>query len=227
MYRFAIVDDDDSILLLIEELFKTFFKDSSIKKYESAENFLSTSSAKDFDLIVTDFSLPGISGIEMSKLIKQSTNIPILILTGNTDSEFVRKIFVEGVIDEYISKPIETHVFLERVNNLLTQSSKYVWLKDVNLNSKFKVFLPDILFVKTAEKQKTLEIHTLDQIYFIRGNLNDFSDLLDSRFLKFSRNLLLNPKKIEKLDYSDYSISFGKSKLVFNRNKFFELEKFI
>lgn len=227
MYNFAIIDDDNSILLLLEQLLEVFFKNSNIKKYDCAEDFFSNGDPKDFDLIITDFSLPGLSGVEMSKLIKKISSVPILILTGNTDSEFVRKIFVEGIIDEYIAKPIENNIFLERVNNLLSKNNRYIWIKDLNLNSKIKIDLSEINFVKTSDKQKIIEIHTLEDIFEIRGNLADFQKQLGSDFFKFTRNLILNPKKIEKLDYSDYSISFKNSKLNLNRNKFFEIEQYI
>lgn len=73
------------------------------------------------DLILMDIQLPGISGLEVTKLIKADPNlkkIPVIAVTAfamKGDEEKIR----EGGCEGYIAKPISVSVFLETINKFL------------------------------------------------------------------------------------------------------------
>lgn len=68
-------------------------------------------------LILMDIALPGKSGEELTRLIKSEPklcNIPIIALTAAAMSGD-RERLLEAGCDDYLSKPINTHILVERV----------------------------------------------------------------------------------------------------------------
>ncbi|MCV0397565.1 MAG: response regulator transcription factor [Rhizobiaceae bacterium] len=72
----------------------------------------------DFDLIVLDVMMPGESGVDLTKALRETRDVPILMLTAlsETDSR------VEGLqagADDYLPKPFDPRELILRVNNIL------------------------------------------------------------------------------------------------------------
>ncbi len=109
----------------------------------------------DFDLIITDFILPKINGIDLCKELKQSKpDTPIIMLTalGTTDDK------VEGFdagADDYLVKPFEMRELLVRIRALLnrynrtTNSGNLVKYADLEMNLHTKI-------VKRGEREINL-----------------------------------------------------------------------
>jgi len=75
---------------------------------------------QDARLIITDIQLPGISGVDLAKKLKKSSKfagIPVLLVSGCGDPKTIAAAKV-GAAD-YLAKPFENAVFLEKVKNLL------------------------------------------------------------------------------------------------------------
>jgi two-component system phosphate regulon response regulator PhoB len=73
------------------------------------------------DLILMDWMLPGISGLELSRSLrhyKRTRNIPILMLSARTEDEDRLDGFKAGV-DDYMTKPFSTHELIKRIKILL------------------------------------------------------------------------------------------------------------
>lgn len=66
------------------------------------------------DLIVLDIMLPIIDGFEVCRILRQETNVPIVMLTAR-DDEIDRVIGLEIGADDYIPKPFSMREFLARV----------------------------------------------------------------------------------------------------------------
>jgi DNA-binding response OmpR family regulator len=66
------------------------------------------------DLIVLDLMLPILDGFEVCRIIRQESNVPILILTAR-DDEIDRVIGLEMGADDYLTKPFSMREFLARV----------------------------------------------------------------------------------------------------------------
>jgi two-component system OmpR family response regulator len=74
----------------------------------------------DFDLIILDIMLPGMSGYAVcDSLRKQGSDVPVLILSARTLSEDRTRGFDVGA-NQYLSKPFDLDELLSRVRNLLT-----------------------------------------------------------------------------------------------------------
>ena len=82
MKHLAIIDDDPEILKLLEQyLTKNGFE---VRAFIDGESFLKED-ASNFSLIVLDIGLPGIDGLEVCKRVRQTSNIPIIMLTAASD----------------------------------------------------------------------------------------------------------------------------------------------
>lgn len=70
------------------------------------------------DLIVLDLMLPGIDGLEITRILRQEMAIPIIILTAR-DGEIDRVLGLEIGADDYLAKPFSMRELLARVKALL------------------------------------------------------------------------------------------------------------
>lgn len=93
------------------------------------------------DLMVIDLNLPGMSGFELSKLVKSTENtsdITCIILTGETRPEWIAMGFEYGV-DAYVTKPYNKKVLLEKITHYFQQQQnrikRYLLESDITISS--------------------------------------------------------------------------------------------
>jgi signal transduction histidine kinase/CheY-like chemotaxis protein len=112
--------DDETDILISQEKFLTGlgYKVSSFEDGESAlRTFLNHPHA--FDLIVTDMTMPRISGDKLSKeILKIKPEIPIILCTGFHET-FTREVALELGIRKYVQKPIEAGVLSKLIRDIL------------------------------------------------------------------------------------------------------------
>lgn len=230
--KFAVIDDSESILSLIESILTRFFKNCEVSKFLTSEDFFEVFSPNNIDFVITDFQLPGISGKELAKLIKSNNSkTPILMITGNGNNELIRDLFVCKLIDDYIDKPISSRTLIDRVatiiNNMKNSKDSYFWIKDNDSFNKVKIEFSTLNFIKTTERNKILEINTSEQTFHTRGIISDLVELFDSDYIT-GRQYILNKKNIKEINYSENLLVFYcGSSLEFPRRKLNELEKII
>ena len=75
------------------------------------------------DLILLDLMLPGISGNEVCKTIRQTSNVPIIMLTAK-DSETDEVVGLEIGADDYVTKLASSTKLLARINKVLSRNAK-------------------------------------------------------------------------------------------------------
>ncbi|MBK5242369.1 response regulator transcription factor [Clostridium sp.] len=80
-------------------------------------------SHRDADLIILDVMMPEMNGIETCSTIRQTSNIPILMLTALGEIHDEVKGLKEGA-DEYIAKPFSNEKLVARINALLRRTVK-------------------------------------------------------------------------------------------------------
>lgn len=78
---------------------------------------------KDIALIILDVMMPKMSGWEVLKEIRESSKVPVIMLTARGDESDELRGFELGV-DEYISKPFSPKILVARVEALLRRSNK-------------------------------------------------------------------------------------------------------
>lgn len=102
------------------------------------------------DLILLDWMLPGLSGIEFAKRLKQRkdvNDIPIIILTAKAEEENKIKGFEVGA-DDYVTKPFSTRELIARIKTVLRRGPL------VNTEGQIKI---DELCLNTLTQEVTIK----------------------------------------------------------------------
>ncbi|WP_319775441.1 response regulator transcription factor [Breoghania sp.] len=111
-----IVDDDNRIRTLLSRfLGENGYRVSLAASAAEARGRLR---GLDFDLLILDVMMPGESGFELARDIREHSQVPILMLTARSDSGDR----IEGLelgADDYLSKPFEPRELLLRIGNIL------------------------------------------------------------------------------------------------------------
>ena len=114
------------------------------------------------DLVLLDLNLPLESGFDICTKIRAESDIPIIFLTGRTDSADELNGILRGG-DDYITKPFKLAVFMSRINALLRRSDNFNQA-DTELNSngirvqllKGEVYKNNVQVELTAREYKLL-----------------------------------------------------------------------
>lgn len=119
VHRVLIVDDNLEVRRMVSASLKTLDPQIELMEAPSAEEALFISASYPLDLVVLDFRLPGMSGLDMlSRLRKRKPGIKIILVTGIEDAA-TRKQVAEAGVEAYFFKPIEIAGFLEAVRRCL------------------------------------------------------------------------------------------------------------
>jgi two-component system phosphate regulon response regulator PhoB len=117
-----LVEDEKSIITLIKyNLEKEGFK---VFCAETGEEALKIIKEKTFDVVILDWMLPDVSGIEVCRQIKKDKklkNIPVLILTAKGEPDDKIKGLEVGA-DDYVTKPFNNKELLLRIKSLIKRS---------------------------------------------------------------------------------------------------------
>ena len=115
-YHILVVDDENKIRSLIKQfLIEKGYIVSTAMDAEEAKIRIETFN---FSIIILDVMMPGQSGYELTKELKESKNIPIILLTAKGEVEN-RIHGLELGADDYLGKPFEPKELLLRINNII------------------------------------------------------------------------------------------------------------
>ena len=74
------------------------------------------------DLILLDLMLPGIDGLEICRILRQHSEVPVIMLTAK-EAEIDRVLGLELGADDYITKPFSMRELLARVKSVLKRTA--------------------------------------------------------------------------------------------------------
>jgi two-component system, OmpR family, KDP operon response regulator KdpE len=83
------------------------------------------------DLILLDLGLPDIDGVEVTKRIRHSSQIPIIVLSGRTSERDKVELFAEGA-DDYLTKPFGVEELHARIQAAIRRSNTVAGDKDTS-----------------------------------------------------------------------------------------------
>ncbi len=119
MKSILVVEDDHEIRELICSQLK---KESyNVDEASSGELALQKIKKDKFDLMVLDWMLPGLNGIELATIVKALHATPILMVTAKSEAQDIVKGLESGA-DDYITKPFDLNIFKARVKALLRRT---------------------------------------------------------------------------------------------------------
>jgi DNA-binding NtrC family response regulator len=116
MAEILIVDDDDVIRETLFELLSSIYK---CEMAETAEKALAKLKAEAFDVVLTDISMPGLSGKELLvQVLKNYPHTPVIIISGIGDEEHAQNLLKLGAFD-YLLKPFRLEVVEQSVKRAM------------------------------------------------------------------------------------------------------------
>jgi len=111
-----VIDDDSRIRTLLSRyLGEQGFRVTAAAHAEDARRRLAGLA---FDLLIIDVMMPGENGLELTRSLRETMAVPILMLTARAEAES-RIAGLEFGADDYLAKPFEPRELLLRINNIL------------------------------------------------------------------------------------------------------------
>lgn len=198
MYNIAVCEDDKVQAKQLVHILKKYETAHSIglvvDVFYSAESMLKASIIK-YDLIFLDIGLPGLSGIELAKKIREtSSRVKLVFLTAH------EQLWPEGYkvsATRFLVKPLnENHLFQELASLL----SDGVEERQCILASKdrvlAKVFIDEILYLEISGRK--VLIHTFDNVYSSSHSLSYWvKTLANQSFVQTHSSYLVNLKYVK------------------------------
>src|SRR5215467_13529575 len=110
--RIAILEDDASQLELLGHWLALAGHDA--ERFEHGQELLKAIDKEDFDLLILDWNLPDLSGIDVLRRIRQRSRMPVIFCTAREGQDDVVAALREGA-DDYLKKPIRRMELLARI----------------------------------------------------------------------------------------------------------------
>ena len=115
-----VVDDDERLRALLQRYLSS--NGYRVSAAPGAPEARALMKSMEFDLLILDVMMPGESGLELTRSVRQESAVPILMLTARGDPED-RIAGLEQGADDYLPKPFEPRELLLRVNSLLRRAA--------------------------------------------------------------------------------------------------------
>lgn len=119
-YKILIADDEERIVTLISDFLKAAGYDT-VSAFDGKKAFDMLSSDKDIDLAIIDIMMPEMDGWALTREIRKTSDMPIIMLSARSE-EFDLLMGFESGIDEYVTKPFSPAVLVKRVEALIKRS---------------------------------------------------------------------------------------------------------
>lgn len=124
--KVLIVDDARFIRDLVTKIVSSGFPQSEVKAAEDGEAGRKLMMQNKFDIILCDWEMPGMSGLELLQWARREPNyqtVPFLMVTSRGERDYVLKAVQSGVND-YIGKPFEPSQLIEKIKTWLAKGGE-------------------------------------------------------------------------------------------------------
>ncbi len=132
MTRILIVEDEVSFSDPLSYLLSREGYEVSVA--ENGHDALTTFDSSGADLVLLDLMLPGLSGVDVCRALRQRSNVPVIMLTAK-DSEIDKVVGLELGADDYVTKPYSSRELLARIKAVLRRLSDPEELMPTTLES--------------------------------------------------------------------------------------------
>ena len=119
MSRLLLIDDDEKLVALTRAYLESH--GFEVAAAHDGHTGVAAVRASEPALVILDLMLPGIDGLEVCRRLRQSSRVPILMLTARGD-ETDRIVGLEMGADDYLPKPFNARELLARIRAILRRS---------------------------------------------------------------------------------------------------------
>jgi len=118
--RILIIEDEEKLARFIE--LELTYEGYVVEKATDGRTGLALAQSKNFDLIALDIMLPGLNGFEVLRRIRQTSSVPVIMITARDDT-MDKVAGLDGGANDYITKPFAIEELLARIRAVLRNSS--------------------------------------------------------------------------------------------------------
>ena len=202
-FHILVVDDDNKI----RELLKQFLNEKGfvVSTAINSEDAKSKIEIFNFNLIVLDVMMPGQTGYELTKELKQTKNLPVILLTAKGEVES-RIHGLELGADDYLGKPFEPQELLLRINNIIKTNSNLNILAptkigeaELNLDKMTIKLKGGTQKINSSEKNVLIKMLSTPGKIFSRSDIGKISKIskersIDVMITRLRKKIEINPK---------------------------------
>ena len=202
-FHILIVDDDDKIRSLIKQyLIEKGFLISTAENAEKAKKIIEIFN---FNLIILDVMMPGQSGYDLTRELKESKNIPIILLTAKGEVEN-RIHGLELGADDYLGKPFDPKELLLRVKNVIKMNldpnkvlSSKIGEAELNLNKMIIKLKNKVKKINFSEKKVLTKMLSSPGKIFSRLEIGKIANItkersIDVMITRLRKKIEIDPK---------------------------------
>ena len=198
-----VVDDDDKIRSLIKQFLTE--KGYIVSSAENAEKAKTKIEFFNFNLIILDVMMPGQSGYELTKELKETKNVPIILLTAKGEVEN-RIHGLELGADDYLGKPFDPKELLLRVKNIIKMNSdpnkilsSKIGEAEINLNKMNIKLKEKIKKINLSEKKVLVKMLSTPGKIFSRLEIGKIANItkersIDVMITRLRKKIEMDPK---------------------------------
>jgi len=125
MYRFLIADDHTVVRRGLKQILLEAFPSAFIEEVSDAEDLLKKVMREAWDVVISDISMPGRSGLEVLQQIRQDhPKLPVLILSIYPEDQYAIRVLKAGA-SGYLTKDSAPEELVKAINQLLL-GKKYI-----------------------------------------------------------------------------------------------------
>lgn len=155
MSKFLLVDDDVELGLRLKDYFLQ--KSINLEIAVSGEDAIQLLTAFDFDLILLDWMLPGVTGLDLCRYYRNhGGQTHIIFLTGEGDIDNKEKALQSGG-DDYIVKPFDLRELSARIGSVLRRSiniiNEAITIRGVTLDTQNRTLTTPLTALKLTPKE--------------------------------------------------------------------------
>lgn len=213
LIKCLVVDDEPLAIELLEKHIEQFPNLELVRSCWNAFDAFEVLKSEPIDLIFLDIQMPGLTGLELVKSLK---NPPGIIFT-TAFRQYAADSYELDVID-YLIKPITIQRFLKSVNRYMSRQNQPLHFEEPNqgvpaepdyvylsANRKYvKVVFEDIIYIESLKDYVC--IHLSDQEISTKDKISDFELKLPDHFLRIHRSFIVNTRKITAFTAQDIEI---------------------
>ena len=208
-YRIAIVDDDQTQSEYLKNIVSFWALENklsfNVSVFNSAESFLFDENEQ--DILLLDIEMPGMSGIELAKKIREhNETAPIIFITGY--SAYIAEGYDVSAL-HYLLKPIDKAKLYSVLDKAIKQIGRNEKILNLDVSGeRFLVPLHEIRYIEVSGNYVTVHAK---QEFKVKKTLGELEALLDERFTRTGRSFIVNLGFIRRITKTDVFLSSGET----------------
>ena len=209
--RIVICDDEEKVREILLRKVGAAFPEDTIDTFSSGEELLKASEVP--DILLLDIKMPGISGMEVAKAIRERADKTVIIFITGEEQYVFDSFDVQAF--HYLVKPFSDQKLEEVLNKakeLITKEKRQPEKKYVMVNSggsHIRICLSDVIYAEVFNSK--VIVHTTDSDIEYYGRLTELEKLAGEDFFRTHRAYLVHLKFVKKYDATNVYLKKGQA----------------